>query len=135
MLLADVGVLQNVESLGVGGHQAVFDAVVDHLDEMAGTRWTTVKVTLFGRAPHFLAARSSRSITTAGSERFEDGIETLYDVIFAANHLAIAALESPNSTARANVDVVNALCGELLGAANIVDVVGVAAVDQDVAGF
>jgi len=25
-------------SLGVGSHQSVFDAVVDHLDEMAGQR-------------------------------------------------------------------------------------------------
>ena len=32
----DVGVLQDVEAFGIGLHQAVFDAVVDHLDEMAG---------------------------------------------------------------------------------------------------
>ncbi len=57
----------------------------------------------------------------------------LHDVGFAADHLAIAALEAPNAAAGADVNVVNALCGEFLGAANVVDVVGVAAVDDDVA--
>src|SRR6266436_307750 len=35
MLLADVGVLEDVEAFGVGGHQAIFDSVVNHFDEMA----------------------------------------------------------------------------------------------------
>ena len=32
----DIGVLEDVEAFGIGLHQAVFDAVVDHLDEMPG---------------------------------------------------------------------------------------------------
>src|SRR5205823_3123421 len=32
-LLADIGVAQDGQPLGVGGHNAVFDPVVDHLDE------------------------------------------------------------------------------------------------------
>src|SRR5690348_2992217 len=59
----------------------------------------------------------------------------LDDVFFAADHLAIAALEAPDATAGADVDVMNAAWGEFLGAANVVDVVGVAAVDENVAGF
>ncbi len=35
-LRADVGIAQDVESFGVGRHHAVFDAVVNHLDEMTG---------------------------------------------------------------------------------------------------
>ncbi len=53
----------------------------------------------------------------------------------AADHQAVAALEAPDAAAGAHVDVVDALGGEFFGAADVVDVVGVAAVDEDVAGF
>ena len=55
--------------------------------------------------------------------------------IRAADHQAVATLESPDSAAGAYVDVVDAFGGEVFGAADVVDVVGVAAVDEDVAGF
>src|SRR5258707_7920917 len=42
----DTGVLEDVESLRIGLHQAVFDAVVDHLDEVAGTDGTGVDIAL-----------------------------------------------------------------------------------------
>ena len=51
---------------------------------------------------------------------------------FAADHHAVTALEPPHAAARADVDVVNAFRRQLLGAANVVDVVRIAAVDQDV---
>ena len=49
----DIGVLQDVETLGIGLHQAVFDAVVNHLDEMPGADGTGVNVALLdpGIAP------------------------------------------------------------------------------------
>ena len=53
--LADVGVLQDVEPLGVGRHQPVLDAVVDHLDEVAGTVRPAVEIALFGGAADLLA--------------------------------------------------------------------------------
>src|ERR1700726_170376 len=59
----------------------------------------------------------------------------LHDVIFSADHLAIAALEAPHAAAGAHVNVVNTAGGKFLGAANVINVVGVAAVDYDVAGF
>ena len=49
-LLADVGVLDDVEALGVGGHEAVLDAVVDHLDEVARARRAAVQVAVLGGA-------------------------------------------------------------------------------------
>ncbi len=55
------------------------------------------------------------------------------DVVFAANHLAVAAIESPNSAAGADIHVVNSFRLQFFGAANVVNVVGVAAVDQDIA--
>ena len=55
------------------------------------------------------------------------------DLGLAADHLAEAALQSPYAAAGAGIDVVDALGAQRLGAAEVVDVVGVAAVDQDVA--
>ena len=111
MRFAGVGVFQNVEAFGVGGHQAVFDAVVNHLDEMACAGRAAMEIALFGGAAGFFAAGSAIDIAAAGRERFEDGIEMLDDVSFAANHLAVAALESPDAAAGADIHVVNALGG------------------------
>ena len=50
-----------------------------------------------------------------------------------ADHHAVAALQAPHAAAGADVDIVDLFGCELLGAADVVHVVGVAAVDQDVA--
>ena len=71
-LLADVGVAQDAESLGVGGHEAVLDAVVHHLDEMAGAVGPAVQIALFGGAADLFAARGAGDIAHAGSQRLED---------------------------------------------------------------
>jgi hypothetical protein len=57
----------------------------------------------------------------------------LDNVARAADHLAIAALQAPDASAGADVDILDSLRLELLGAADIVDVVGIAAIDQDIA--
>src|SRR5258707_5399929 len=102
---------------------------------MTGAGWATVEIAFFGSAGSLLAPRSARSVAAAGSERFESGVEMADDVVFAADHLAIAALQSPDAAGGADIDVVNAPGGEFLGASNVVDVIRVAAVDHDVAGF
>ena len=51
LLLAGVRLVQDVEALRVGRHEAVLDAVVDHLHEVAGARRTAVQVALLGRRP------------------------------------------------------------------------------------
>ena len=58
--LADPGVLEDVEPLGVGGHQAVLDAVVDHLDEVPRAAGPAVQVALLGRPAELLAAGGPR---------------------------------------------------------------------------
>src|SRR6185295_10166412 len=65
----------------------------------------------------------------------EDRIQSLHNRVFAANHLAIAAFQSPDAAAGANVDVVQAFLVQLFGAAQIVDVIGIAAVDENVAAL
>ena len=52
--------------------------------------------------------------------------------ILATNHQAVTSLQSPDATARSYVHVMDSLRRELLGAPNIVDVIGIAAIDQDV---
>src|SRR5215212_10870331 len=55
------------------------------------------------------------------------------DIRFTSDHLAVTALPSPNSAARTDVNIMNALRFELLCAANVVDVIGVSAVDDGIA--
>ena len=59
----------------------------------------------------------------------------LDDRNFAANHHAIAALQTPDAAARSHVDVVNFLRREFLGAPDIIDVVRIPAINEDVAGL
>ena len=58
-----------------------------------------------------------------------------YDVIFAADHLAIAALESPDYATRADIHIVQAFRGQFFCAPNVVNVVGVSSINEDVAFF
>ena len=74
-------------------------------------------------------------VAAARCEGGEDRVEMLHHVALAADHHAIAALEAPDAAAGADVDIVDALGRQLLGAADVVDVIGIAAVDQDIAAL
>ena len=54
---AGVGVLEDVQALGVGGHDAVLDAVVDHLHEVACAVRPAVEVAVLRGAPGRPSAR------------------------------------------------------------------------------
>src|SRR5205823_647368 len=94
-----------------------------------------VKITFLGGAGGFFAARSARDVAAAGGERLENWIEVLDDFFFAANHLAVAAIKAPDAATGANVAIVNTFRAEFFGTANIVNVIGIAAVDDDVVLF
>src|ERR1700740_972721 len=102
---------------------------------MAGAGGPAVEITFFGSAADPFASGRARGVAAAGCQRFENGVEMLDDVFLAANHLAVAALESPDAAAGAHINVMEALVGEFLGAANVIDVIGIAAVDDDVVAF
>ena len=57
------------------------------------------------------------------------------DLLLAADHEAEPALDSPHAAARADVDVVDALLAQLVGVADVLDVVRVAPVDDRVPGL
>ena len=133
--LADVRGAQDAEPLGVGRHDPVLDAVVDHLHEVAGAVRPAVEVAVLRGAARLLAARRARDVAAARRQRRKIGSRRCTGVRLAADHHAVAALEAPDAAAGAHVDVVDPLRRELLRAADVVDVVGVAAVDEDVAGL
>ena len=130
-----VGAAHDIEALGVGLHDAVLDTVVHNLDEVTGPRRTAVEITFFGRAARvgFDASRGTLDIAHSRGERLEDRIEMLNGVLLTADHHAVTALDAPDATARADVDVVNALLGQSSGATDVVFVVLVAAGDDHVA--
>ena len=68
-----------------------------------------------------------------GRQRLEDRLEPRELIRRRADHQAVAALEPPHAAAGADVDVGDALGGQLLRAADVVLEVGVAAVDDGVA--
>src|SRR5437899_6109116 len=135
VLLTDVGIAQNTQSFGICRHYAVFDPVVNHLDEVPGSVRATVQVPEFGGAVELLASRGSRNIARTGSQSFENWIEAFDYLRLAANHHAVAALQAPDAAAGADVDVVYALRREFFGAPDIVDIIGIASVDEDVTGL
>src|SRR5260370_307089 len=81
---------------GVGDHDAVLDAVVDHLHEMAGTGRAAMQIAALGRAADLLASGKPRRGVSAGRQRGEDRIEVLDDRLVAADHEAISALQPPH---------------------------------------
>src|SRR4051794_28291227 len=104
-----------------------------HLDEMAGAVGPAMQIAELGSAGwQLFAAGGRRYLAFAGSERRKDRIEALDDRLLAADHHAIAPLEPPYSAAGPDIDIVDAPRRQLLGAPDIVDVIGIAAIDQDV---
>src|SRR5437773_11002125 len=128
-LLTDVGSAQYAETFRIRGHDAVLDAVVNHLDEMAGAVRSAVEVALLGRTGDVVAPRRAFDVASARCEARKNWVETLHRRRLAADHHAVAALKSPDAATRADVDVVKALRRKLVGAPNVVDVVRVAAID------
>src|SRR5207237_10375831 len=101
-----------VTCVGVAGHDAVLDAVVTHLHEMAGAAGPTVQIAVLGRAADPLASRQSRRRIPAGRQRGEDRIEMLDHRLVAADHQTIPAFQSPDAAARPATDVVHAAGSE-----------------------
>src|SRR5208337_5070513 len=124
-LLADVGGAQKTKPFGVGGHDAVLNSVVHHLDEVTAPAWPAVQISLFGRTAYLLASRCLRYIADARCNGFEERIEVFHGRVRAADHHAVSSLQAPNTAARTNIHVVDALRREFLGATDIVDIVGI----------
>ncbi len=94
-----------------------------------------MQVAVFGGSADLLATgRAPRSLDTR-SQGDEERVETSNDGFLAADHQAVAAFRSPDTAAGPDVYVVEALRFQLGGAANVVAVIGIAAVDDHVVAF
>src|SRR2546428_2126725 len=131
-LLAHVGGTQHAQPLGVRGHEAVLDPVVHHFDEVAGAVWPAMEIPLLGGASGLFTPRRARYVAHAWSQRGKDWIEVFDYLLLATNHHAVPALQSPDATARSHIYIMDSLRREFLGAPDIVNVIGIAAVDQHV---
>src|SRR5262245_29751081 len=123
LLLAHVGTAQHPEPLGVGGHEAVLDSVVHHLDEVAGAVWPTVQITLFSSAADPLASGSPRNVARTRGQPLENRVEVLDDVFLASNHHAVTAFQTPDAAAGTNVVVVNKFVRQVLRTLYVMHVV------------
>src|SRR5690348_9264870 len=119
--LAQIGLelrlLDDLEALAVRLEHAVLDAVVNHLDEVAGAAGAHVAIAVLRR------------------ERLEDRLAVLEGLALATDHQAVADLEAPDATARAHVQEVQAGVFHLFGVPDGILPVGVATVNDDVAGL
>ena len=119
---AGIGRLQQVHALGIGRHHAVFDTVMDHLDEVPRA----------GRAAMQIAALGGGFAIAARRERRKDGVEPLHGLPVAADHQAVAAIQPPDAAAGPDIDEVDAGCLEPFIGVNGLAVGRIAAVDDDV---
>src|SRR5207245_6250946 len=119
----------DVEPLRVRRHQSVFDAVVDHLREVACPARATVQVPMLGGPARPVAPRSPRERPGSRRERGEDGIEPAYHLGLAAEHEAVSPIEAEDPTAGTAVNVVQPPVGQPMGEENIYAVIRIAAVD------
>src|SRR5208282_2051263 len=105
-------------------HDPVLDSVVNHFHEVTRAAGSAMQITMLrGAALDLVAVRGARGGIDRRRERGKNRIEMLHDLRLAADHLAEAALESPDATAGARIDVVHPLRRERFGAPDIVDVI------------
>src|SRR5262245_56139371 len=100
---------------------------------MTCPRGPTVQVALLGSSFYFLPSRRARNFAASGSQGFEERVQMLDDVRFAPCHQAVTPLCSPNAAAGAHIDIVNALFAQDFGSTHVVFVIGIPAINNDVA--
>ena len=132
-VLADVGLAKNVEPLRVGGHDTVFDAVMHHLDEVAGAVRPAVQVTPLGGAARLLhPGVRGMSPATPGASALKIGSSrrTAYRGRRSSGNSHAPGPRHRRSSPRPGNGFPSASSSR---AADVVHVVGVAPVDKDVA--
>src|SRR5262245_22864965 len=134
-LFSDIGGAQDAQTLGIGGHDPVFDAVVHHFDKVTGAIRPAMQIALLSRAADVFAPRGAGDVARSRSECRKNWIEMLDHAVFPADHHAIAALQAPYTAAGPDIDVVDSSRCQFPGPADVVDVIGIAAIDQDVVGL
>lgn len=112
-------VLHQREAFRIGLHHSVFDAVVDHLGEVACTA----------------RANPSPALVRRRRERCQDRMQPRHRRFVATHHQAIAFLQTPDATAGAAIDKRDATGLQQCRTPLRILVVRIAAIDDDVAGL
>src|SRR5208337_3050915 len=105
--LTDDRAAQDSQSLGIGGHDAIFDAVVHHLHEVTGSRRPTVQVAHLGGPVAAVSPRGAWDFAPARRQGLEHRVQALHRLNRTADHHAVTALQPPDSTAGSDVDVMD----------------------------
>ena len=92
--MTDVGVLENIQTFRIGGHEAILDAIVNHFDKMAGAAGAAMQIAVLRLARLARRANSARRGGCSRSKALENCIEMLDNPRLAANHLAITPLHA-----------------------------------------
>src|SRR5262249_58466876 len=100
---------QNAHSFRIGSHDAVLDAIVDHLDEVTGAVCSAMQVTELGGTADILAPGRARDVSRAGRQCLEYWVEVSHSRVRPADHHAVTALQPPDAAAGSDVDVIDAL--------------------------
>ena len=93
-----------------------------------------MQVTLLCLVRLALAAGRAGGRSNSGGQGFEQRVKACHSIVGPADHQAVASFEAPHAAAGAAVDIPDPGRLEFLRAANVVAIVGVAAIDHDVAG-
>src|SRR5438045_1607561 len=86
--------LEDFKAFAVSLQHPVFDTIMDHFDEMTG------------------ASRTTEQVSIGRCQRFEQGLDVIEDLLFAANHQAVADFEAPDAATGSGVHEVEALSSE-----------------------
>ena len=90
---------------------------------------------LGGARRGLFSSRGTRDIADARGEGAEDRVQTPNCRLRPSDHHAVAAFKAPDAAAGANVNVVNSFGSYFLGAPDVVDVIGIATINQNVSRF
>src|SRR6266540_3348347 len=108
---------------------------MNHFDKVAGAGRPAVQVAVLGLRRFTGAAGGALGGLDARCQRGEDRLQVGYRILGTTDHEAVAALETPDAAARAAVHQPDPPLGQLPGPADVVAVIGVAAVDDHVTGL
>ena len=126
-------IAEDVKAFGIGLHQAVLDAVVNHLHEVACACRAGMDIAACGTLIEAVTSRGQCNAAGAGRERCEDRVEVVDSRLVATDHHAVATLQPPYTAGRADIDIAPSLGCDCRGATDVVLVEGVAAIDDDIA--
>ena len=104
----DAGMLEDVQAFGIRGHDAVFDPVVDHLDEMTGATRPAMQIAVFGRKRLTIPARCPVGCPDSRCECSKDRVEVMNRIGVATDHEAEPTFETEHTAAGTHVEQPNA---------------------------